>query len=117
MRVARVSLKPRNSLLGQADAWEQSVLLEFDRRRAAGEKPEALQWSETVDEPQGRYLRYMKALPVQPLCLSCHGDVATLPEPVKSSLAQAYPHDKATGYSVGQVRGAVSVKAPLEPGQ
>jgi hypothetical protein len=34
-RVARVSLKPRNAMLGQPDAWEQAVLAEFDRRAAA----------------------------------------------------------------------------------
>jgi hypothetical protein len=46
--VARVSLKTRNPLLGQPDAWEQAVLMEFDRRLAAGEKPETLEFFEVV---------------------------------------------------------------------
>src|ERR1700731_2214678 len=33
-RVSRVSLKTRNPLLGQPDAWEQQVLAEFDRQAA-----------------------------------------------------------------------------------
>jgi hypothetical protein len=107
-RVSRVSLKIRNPLLGQPDEWEQKVLMDFDRRAAAGEKPEALEQSEIVDEPQGRYFRYMKALPVQPLCLSCHG--AVLAEPVKAKLAAEYPHDRAFGYTLGQIRGAVTIK-------
>jgi hypothetical protein len=37
-RVARVSLKTRNPLLGVPDVWEQQVRAEFDRRAAAGEK-------------------------------------------------------------------------------
>ena len=75
-RVARVSLKTRNPLLGDPDAWEQQVLAEFDRKAAAGEKIESLEYSTTIDEPLGRYFRYMKALSVQPMCLSCHGYAA-----------------------------------------
>ena len=109
-RVARVSLKTRNPLLGDPDTWEQQVLAEFDRRAGAGEKAESLEYSEMIDEPRGRYLRYMKALPVQPLCLTCHGIEENIPINVRAKLALEYPHDQATGYSVGQVRGAVTIK-------
>jgi len=112
-RVARVSLKTRNPLLGDPDAWEQQVLAEFDRRATAGEKIESLEYSATIDEPRGRYLRYIKALPVQPMCLSCHGTTENIPEPVRAALAIEYPHDEATGYALGQVRGAVSIKQPV----
>jgi hypothetical protein len=87
--------------------------MEFDRRLAAGEKPETLEFFEVVSEPQGRFQRYMKALPTQPLCLACHGDPAAMPEAVRATLAAEYPHDRATGYAAGQVRGAVTVKRPL----
>lgn len=112
-RVARVSLKTRNPLLGDPDAWEQQVLAEFDRKAAAGEKIETLEFSATVDEPAGRYLRYMKALPVQPLCLSCHGTADNIPDDVKAILAAEYPRDRAIGYVLGQVRGAVTIKQPV----
>jgi len=112
-RVARVSLKTRNPLLGVPDVWEQQVLAEFDRRAAAGEKIESLEYSETTDEPQGRYFRYMKALAVQPLCLSCHGRAENIPDQVKAKLAIEYPHDQATGYELGQIRGAITVKQPI----
>ncbi|NUO82127.1 DUF3365 domain-containing protein, partial [candidate division KSB1 bacterium] len=62
MRVSRVSLKPRNPVLGAADAWEQRVLIDFDRRAAQGENSGALEHSEVVAEPAARYFRYMKAL-------------------------------------------------------
>jgi len=116
-RVARVSLKTRNPLLGLPDAWEQQVLMDFDRRAASGEKPETLEHSEVVEEPQGRYFRYMKALPVQPLCLSCHGDAESVSDHVKAKLASEYPHDRAFGYTLGQIRGAVTIKQRLEAGQ
>ncbi len=112
-RVARVSLKPRNAMLGQPDAWEQAVLADFDRRAAAGEKPETLEHHEVVEEPQGRHFRYMKAIPVQPLCVACHGPAETLSPAVRDRLAKEYPHDRATGYSPGQVRGAITVKKRL----
>lgn len=113
-RVARVSLKTRNPLLGTPDAWEQGVLADFDRRAAAGERPETLEYAETVSEPQGRYYRYMKAIAVQPLCLACHGTAQTISAAVRERLAADYPHDRATGYSVGQIRGAVTVKQRLD---
>jgi hypothetical protein len=112
-RVSRVSLKTRNPLLGQPDPWEQQVLFEFEKRLASGEKPEGLEKAERVEEPGGRYFRYMKALPVQPLCLTCHGTAETIPDAVKSKLASEYPHDNATGYSLGQIRGAISIKQPV----
>lgn len=112
-RVARVSLKIRNPLLGTPDPWEQSALADFDRLAAAGAKPETLERSEIVVEPQGQYLRYLKAIPVQPQCLVCHGSSASLPDGVKAMLAAEYPHDMATGYSPGQIRGGVSIKRKL----
>ena len=114
-RVSRVSLKVRNPLLGSPDAWEQRVLSEFDRRVAAGEKAETLEFGEVVEEPAGRYYRYMKAIPVQPLCLTCHGSPDAVPASVQERLRTEYPQDRATGYSVGQVRGGVTVKRPLQP--
>lgn len=113
-RVSRVSLKTRNPLLGQPDAWEQVVLAEFDLQAAQGAKLETMERSEVVTEPQGRFFRYMKAIPVQPLCLTCHGMIDSIPDPVKARLATDYPHDRATGYALGQIRGAVTIKRSMD---
>jgi hypothetical protein len=112
-RVSRVSLKPRNPALGAPDAWEQKVLLDFERRADKGEKLDAMEHGEIVAEPAGRFYRFMKALPMGPVCLPCHGSPATMPASVRTLLETEYPHDGATGFSVGQVRGAVTVKRPL----
>lgn len=106
--VKRVSLKPRNREKGTPDAWERDVLESFDQRQSAGEPPTAL---EHAGLNQG-YFRYMKAQPVEPLCLTCHGE--TLASPVQQALGTAYPEDSATGYSLGEIRGAFSLKAPLK---
>lgn len=112
-RVSRVSLQTRNPALGQPDAWEYRVLTEFDQRVARGEKAESLEFGEVVKEAGGVYYRYLKALPVNKLCLSCHGPADSLAPEVRERLSAEYPHDRGTGYSLGQVRGAVTIKRPL----
>ncbi len=112
-RVSRVSLKQRNPALGYPDSWEQRVLMEFDQRADRGEKAETIEHWEIVQEPQGKVFRYMKALPVAPLCLNCHGSPSQISDTVKSQLDKEYPFDRGVGYSLGQVRGAVTVKRPL----
>ena len=53
----------------------------------------------------------MKALPTEQVCLGCHG--ANLAPEVQAKLSELYPVDKATGYELGQVRGAVVVQKNL----
>jgi len=113
MRVTRVALRPRNRALGEPDPWEQKVLLDFEKRLANGERVEALEFFEKVDEPAGRAFRYMKAIPMTQPCLACHGPAKTLSEGIRAQLAAEYPNDKAVEYEVGQVRGGVSVKKGL----
>jgi len=113
MRVTRVSLRPRNRTIGEPDVWEQQVLLDFDKRAAAGEKPESLEHAEVVVEPMGRSYRYMKAIPMGQPCLACHGPRENIPEAVRAKLNVEYPFDRAIDYQIGQVRGAVSVKKQL----
>jgi len=113
VKLTRVSLRVRNPLLGTPDAWEQGVLQSFEARLAKGEAADKLEFAETVTEPAGKYFRYMKALPVQPVCVNCHGDAANLAPEIKERIAREYPADRATGYLPGQIRGAVSVKRPL----
>jgi hypothetical protein len=55
----------------------------------------------------------MKALPTQELCLACHGTAAHLDKEAVVRLKELYPDDKATGYALGQVRGALTVKKVL----
>lgn len=111
--IRRVSLKPRNAERATPDAFEQRVLADFDKRAAAGEKPETLEFGEIVSTAEGRVFRYMKALPVQEVCMNCHGDSAAFSADLKAKLASLYPADQATGYALGQLRGALTVKRAL----
>lgn len=113
MRVTRVALRPRNPALGEPDAWEQKVLLDFGKRLANGERVEALEHYERVEEPAGPAFRYMKAIPMAQPCLACHGPFRLMSEGIRAQLAAEYPNDKAVEYQVGEVRGGVSVKKGL----
>ncbi|WP_230369260.1 c-type heme family protein [Paludibacterium denitrificans] len=50
---------------------------------------------------------------MQPMCLTCHGPAEQIPTEVRQALQRSYPHDKATGYQPGMIRGAVSITRPL----
>jgi hypothetical protein len=108
--VKRVSLKPRNQTLGIADAWEKQMLENFDHELADGKPIGVMEKSTVVETADGRWFRYMKAIPTQPMCLQCHGQPYQIPDSVKALLAKEYPNDQATGYGAGAVRGAVSIK-------
>jgi hypothetical protein len=110
--VGRTSLKLRNPA-NAPDAWERQVLEEFARRKQAGAKPGELEHAEIVEAPNGPNFRYMKAIviPADGPCLSCHG--STLDPAVVDALRRLYPEDTATGYAVGDLRGAFTIEQPL----
>jgi hypothetical protein len=112
-KVTRVGTRTRNTMLGLPDDWEQGVLKDFEKRAAQGEKFDTMSYYEVVDEPAGKSLRFMKAIGVAPQCLMCHGAPDQIAEPVRAQLQALYPHDRATGYKPGDLRGAVSIKQPL----
>lgn len=110
--IRRVSLKNRNPK-AVPDAWERAALEDFDRRAAAGESPATIEKAEVVVVDGKQTYRYMKALPVQPLCVTCHGPVEQLSPALKEKLNAVYPDDKGVGYSPGQIRGAITLKKPV----
>ncbi len=106
--VKRVSLRTRNASRASPDPWEREVLETFESRLASGEPAEALY----VGEQVGGHYRYMRAQLVEPVCLVCHG--TQLSAGVHQALEEYYPDDTATGYSLGQVRGAISLSLPMD---
>jgi Protein of unknown function (DUF3365) len=111
--IRRVSLKVRNPERGTPDVWEARQLADFNIRAANGEKPETLEKAEIVELDGKKVFRFMKALPVNDVCLKCHGQTEGLDTELKAKLAESYPHDKATGYNKGEIRGALTVKRAL----
>jgi hypothetical protein len=104
--IKRVSLKNRNPS-AKPDNWERKVLKMFDKRQSNGESAKKMAYSEMVN---GEF-RFMKAQGVQGVCLSCHSK--NIAKNIKSAIDKHYPNDKATGYSLGQIRGAFSLSKKL----
>ena len=110
--IRRVSLKNRNPK-AVPDSWERAALEDFDRRAAAGETAMTLEKAEVVSENGKQVRRYMRALPTQELCMNCHGPVDKMTPAVIAKLKALYPEDRGTGYTVGQIRGAMTIRKAM----
>lgn len=104
--IGRTSHRLRNPE-NAPDAWEAAVLEDFLARAAAGQDVKGLERAEAVEADGRKAYRYMKAIPVQEVCLACHG--AGLSAEVRARIEALYPEDKATGFAPGELRGAFTV--------
>lgn len=109
-RVARTSLKLRNPL-NEPDPWELKVMQEFEKRKAAGEEIKTLEYAEIVTTDGKKQFRYMKAIPTEKLCLQCHG--SDIEPDDAATLKKFYPHDQATEFKEGDIRGAFTITQPM----
>ena len=109
--VTRVSLKNRNPD-NAPNEWQKLVLEDFDARASKGEDIKKMAYKNVVEEDGKKTLRFMKAVPAEGACLTCHG--TKIVTKVQAKLTELYPDDKATGYTEGQVRGAVVVIKELK---
>ncbi len=113
-KVTRVGTRVRNQNMGVPNAWQKEALTQFEARLSQGEKAADIEYWQVADNGHGKSeLRDAKAIAVQPQCLSCHGSAQDIAAPLAEKLRIEYPNDQATGYSVGQLRGAVVVTRPL----
>ncbi len=111
--IRRVSERIRN-VDDTPDALERQLLQRLAEAYRAGTLPKEL--VDVIRAADGTYqLQYLRPLLVQQTCLACHGDPTTFAPEVRAVLARRYPEDRATGYAVGDLRGAVSVRVPLPP--
>jgi hypothetical protein len=106
VQIGRTSLKLRNPKNAPSE-WQRAVLLDFQNRLKAGEAVGALEYSATVKAGAKTEHRYMKAIPTEPLCLTCHGKQLT--PSLQQAIRAKYPNDAATGFNAGDIRGAVYV--------
>lgn len=113
-KITRISLKTRNSNIGIPDVWERSALREFEENKKLLREGTVLEKSQITNESGTFYYRYVQALGVKPVCLSCHGSVREISKRVKDKINEIYPGDMATGYKQGDIRGAISIKKLLQ---
>ena len=104
--VGRATHGPRNPK-NEAAGWQADALAELERMQAEHVPLAGKSFARRL--PDGR-IAYAEPLVIQELCLTCHG-TNVAPE-VKAVLDETYPADKATGYSVGDLRGVAWVELP-----
>ncbi|SIO08338.1 Protein of unknown function [Sulfurivirga caldicuralii] len=106
----RTSTKVRNPN-NAPDEWEKRVLAQFEQQKARGADVKKLEVGEVVEENGHKVFRYAKAIPTGKVCVACHG--AHVHAPVMEAIKTYYPHDQATGFKPGDIRGMFSFKKPL----
>ncbi|MDZ7625631.1 MAG: DUF3365 domain-containing protein [Ignavibacteriaceae bacterium] len=111
--IRRVSFKNRNEN-NLPDDFEKKILNKFELLHQNKELTSETEHAEIVQEGEFKYLRYLKPILVQAECLNCHGSETDIMPEVKQLIAQEYTGDKAVGYKIGDLRGAVSLKKVIE---
>ena len=110
--IKRVSLKNRNKN-NFPDDFEKKVFNKFELLKQNNELDNNSEHIEIVKEGEYTYIRYLKPILIQAECLNCHGNPSAMMTEVKDLIMKKYPDDKAVGYSIGDLRGVVSIKKAL----
>jgi len=111
-RVGRTALRVRNPS-NAPDELERSVLEQFSADLGSGPVDRPLEAVFEIRRGDAVERRYMRAIPTDALCLTCHGK--TIAPELATAIARDYPKDQATGFEQGQLRGAFSVVWPATP--
>ena len=110
--VSRTALRVRNPA-NAPDDLQRAILEQFAADLAAGRTEMPLEAAVEINRGGRIEHRYMRAIPMDAMCLACHGQ--QLAPEVASAIASDYPEDQATGFEQGQLRGAFSVIWPATP--
>lgn len=108
-RVGRTALAVRNPR-NAPDEFDRAVLEGFARALEAGGVEGPLEAAFWVNRGGTVERRYLRAIVTDGLCVTCHG--ADIAPDLAAAIAREYPQDKATGFSVGQLRGAFKIVWP-----
>ncbi|GEM_PF-227062 len=107
--VGRSSLRLRNPT-NAGPAWVEAWLAQQGERAADG--VETVGRVDTL--PDGSQVaRVIKPLAIGGPCVVCHGPAESLAPGVRAVLLDRYPGDAATGYSIGDLRGALWAEAAV----
>jgi hypothetical protein len=98
--VKRVSLKNRNEL-NAPNEIEINALKTLEANRSL---------TYFISESEKSYKFFKPIIIEQVVCLKCHGDENTIDKSAKEFLSKKYPNDKASGFKMGDLRGAFVVE-------
>jgi hypothetical protein len=108
----RIGVRTRNPA-NVSDEVDREVLQHFLENWASEQARAPI--VRTVAAPDGgRETRFYRPVSVGASCLACHGSKEMLLPNVLSAIEEQYPEDQATGFSEGELRGAIVVTFPAE---
>lgn len=108
--IGRTSLKVRNSE-NTATEWQHAELERYVEQLKNGVAPATLSYAKIVTDDNGSRFRYMQPIMMDSLCLACHG--SNIDSQLQQTITQHYPTDLATGFSLGELRGAFVLEKQL----
>lgn len=112
VRLGRVAVPGRHRNPQQkAEGWQLLALKEMQAAVTAGARPEDQLLVRRDGLPEGIALRMVRGIPTEGVCVTCHGEV--IAEPIRKAILSHYPEDAATGFAVGDLRGALWVEVPV----
>ncbi|HIO70486.1 MAG TPA: DUF3365 domain-containing protein [Campylobacterales bacterium] len=101
--VKRISTKYRNPM-NKPNESEAKILFMLENTNSP-----VLTKVERKGEEDKEIYKFYQPLRIKPVCLKCHGTAEDMPEGIRNTIHKIYPEDKATGYKLGDLRGAIVV--------
>lgn len=98
LTLRRIGTRVRNAETNRPTPDEEGILSRLTREQPT-----------RVVQREGRRTLYRAIFVKGPICLKCHGAPETFDPAVQSALREHYPDDEATGYAIGDLRGAFVV--------
>ncbi|MFZ1684995.1 MAG: DUF3365 domain-containing protein [Candidatus Zixiibacteriota bacterium] len=110
--IKRVSDRNRNED-NAPDSLEKAMLAEF----SATKKNRPIFKDFWTEKDGVKMYHFYEPIVTQDFCLRCHGDKNKMDSTVVAAISTQYPHDLATGYSAGDVRGMFVVETTWPEGR
>ena len=111
--LSRVTHKARNPANKATDA-ELALMRQFQADLAAKRTPTPT----VVTNASQALCVYVPIVISNPLCLMCHGKPGTeVSAEIQTTIRRLYPDDQATGFALGDLRGAWRVEFPAKAGK
>ncbi len=106
-QIGRTSRRFRNPL-NAPQPWQEEILTQYFEP-AAQTTDKRIEYFAVQEDT----VRYMQAIRLGGVCSVCHGQ--EIPTSVQAVLDREYPHDRARGYAINELRGAFSISWPAKP--
>lgn len=103
--ISRISLKTRNPKNSPDTELEEEVLNFYNELKG---RQQFL--SDTLYESDHRAVYFKPIVITNQLCLQCHGPARQIDTTTFQKISELYPEDRATGYDLGDFRGAWKVE-------